>query len=390
MDLDASPRVPHKLDVQRRGPTVQERVHAARRKERSLAESPDLRPGTLRHFTVKEIGKVADLLGKMRTKPTAISVPAPSTRSETVPSLDKEAIEQPLQIVHPIKGAKSWRCLGYRSPEIDVVFDGPPKPEQVRQGYIGDCWAIAVLAQAAALEPQELQQRITKVAPQVYEVRLGGPDSPPESIYRIDTSLPEIQARFSHIGRKRTIGTHASLDSGVLWPVLFEKALAADVPNGYEDIGHGGNPDWAISRLLDRPTYSSHMPSRESWNDDQMDGFFRQQLEEHLPTVFSVHVPDGNTKIPLPDGMSRRKGFHYRREQKKEMHDLQNMAQEVGLLAREDNYHAYWLYDYDPINQMVKLANPHGIEFTSDWISFDQLRKLAYHISYGEIRQDGT
>ncbi len=387
MDLDSSPLQPRVQSPKREAAALRATSHPPEKGGR-LEERPGVRPGMLHHFTVKEVGRVSEILGRMRSHTAA---PAPAAeRSPMTPALNPDALAQPLQMVSPLKGAKSWKCLGYRTPDVDVAFDGPPAPEQVRQGYIGDCWAIAVIAQAAALEPHELERRITKVAPHVYDVRLGGPNNLPERVHRIDTGVPEIQVRFSRLGRKMTMGTHASLDGGVLWPVLFEKAIAAELPNGYEDIGHGGWAEWAIGRILDRPFGSSEMPSREDWDDFQMEGFFKYQLECGLPTVFSIHVPDGSTAIPLPEGMSRLEARKFRREQRKEMLSIQNMAQEVGLLAREDSRHAYWLYDYDPINQMVKLANPHGMEFTSDWISFDQLRTLAYHVSYGELRNDGT
>ncbi len=389
MDLDATPHVQRKPLPVASGHAPGEAV-----RRRRLADRPDVQLGRVHHFAVKEVGKVSDLLGRMRSRSAAVESPVVQDRGMRAPGLDTSSVEEPLQMVTPLEEAKSWKCLGYRVPDCDVAFDGPPHPGQVRQGYIGDCWAIAVLAQAAAFEPHELESRITKIAPNLYDVRLGGPDSQPERVHRIDTSVPEIQVRFSRLGRRLTMGTHASLDSEVLWPVLFEKALAAEQPDGYEDIGHGGSPGWAICRLLGRPYRSGTLLTSDQFSNSDMDAFFRHQLAEHLPTVLSIHVPDSSTPIQAPEGLSKVKAFLYRRElrkeQRKELLHLQNMAQEVGLIAREDSRHAYWLYDYDPINRMVKLANPHGIEFTSDWMSIDQLRKLAYFIDYGEKRQDGT
>jgi hypothetical protein len=129
-----------------------------------------------------------------------------------------------------------------------------PSYLDVHQGYVGDCWLMASLAEVAARDPADIQSMFTAAGTTVengsvvslYKVRLF--DSKGVAGYfTVDTELPGSGRYYDQVA------------NGVLWAALAEKAFAeangADwVTTGSEGSDsynalNGGDPSWALQAI---------------------------------------------------------------------------------------------------------------------------------------------
>ncbi|MGC8461429.1 MAG: hypothetical protein ACP5OR_06270 [Candidatus Dormibacteria bacterium] len=316
-------------------------------------------------------------------------------------------IEQPEGVSVPKNPSQytSWEFKGYRYLDNEPVFNGPPSPQQVKQGSIGDCFVIAPLAMAAHLRPDELASRVTQVNDITYDVRLGGPATG-ESVHRIRLTAPTSEAVDCRGSKPFFVGTHVHTNTGALWPVLFEKAYAAEMKHGYQDLDKGGISLGPIARFFDMEPHFAFISPKATGTPNALDSFSNENYEQFLagrlqagaPVVLSVYIPlRPEYKAPDVSGLSpdeaattiQRAEASYT-DELDHARKVRQIAQDHGLVANEDNRHAYWLYDYDPAQHAFKIANPHGFELMSDWIPVDKLRELNYRIVWGEDNKHGT
>ncbi len=108
-----------------------------------------------------------------------------------------------------------------------------PRPEHVRQGALRDSWALATLAAVAHVRPELLVQSLQLIEETVYRVVLGD-----EAVMVTSSFVLEGYAEPRPAGR-----------SGLLWPALFEKALAVEFGGSYALL-EGGNPGRLLEKLL--------------------------------------------------------------------------------------------------------------------------------------------
>jgi hypothetical protein len=106
-------------------------------------------------------------------------------------------------------------------------LDGPPRREQTRQGWAGDCGIIAALGAVAAHKPDEITRRIRPQEDGSYQVTLSetrGYDGVSEPTGR-DVELtvtPELPVKEDAPGTPAC----AKTEDGAAWCAVFEKALA--------------------------------------------------------------------------------------------------------------------------------------------------------------------
>ncbi len=113
----------------------------------------------------------------------------------------------------------------------DPLFpNGMPRPEDVNQGDLGNCWLLAVLAGMAAQNPDALKQMIRQNADGTYTVTFA------------DGERVTVDAQV------RDSGGHA------LWVSIIEKAYAKR-EGGYAELD-GGDPNDAIDDLIGGGTNS--------------------------------------------------------------------------------------------------------------------------------------
>ena len=139
--------------------------------------------------------------------------------------------------------------------------NGPQYSDVKQSPYLGDCWLVASLAEAAYCDPALIRNMFTYLGQynengatvQLYDVRLCTAGGPVENIM--------VDNEFAMYG-----GTeyNAQVLNGVLWVALAEKAYVeaaaagcvvnsytdsfAQVPDNYQDVD-GGYPYWALNAL---------------------------------------------------------------------------------------------------------------------------------------------
>ncbi len=133
---------------------------------------------------------------------------------------------------------------------------GPNGPSclDVQQGYVGDCWLLASLAEVAVRDPQDIRNMFTADGTTVengsvvslYSVRFFNSAGVAEHV-TVDTELPSGGAYYDHPA------------NGVLWVALAEKAYAEANGAGYVTTSsegsdsysalNGGWPGWALQAI---------------------------------------------------------------------------------------------------------------------------------------------
>jgi len=167
----------------------------------------------------------------------------------------------------------------------------PPKPEDVRQGYVGDCYLLAVLAGLAKQQPKKITQMIQENADGSYTVSFAGIEVPIDPQNPVSTP-PLKSVKVSPI----TETLSADLGKrGALWPVIIEKAYMqakgeGEVKKGFPTVDEGGYPGIAGQEILGTKA--------ETFNPGQMDskllmGKLKAALDnKHVVTAFGPQEED--------------------------------------------------------------------------------------------------
>jgi hypothetical protein len=165
------------------------------------------------------------------------------------------------------------------APVSGTLF-GPNGPSylDVQQGYVGDCWLLASLAEVAARDPQDIQSMFTAAGAAVengatvnlYSVRFFNSAGVAEYV-TVDTELPSGGAYYDQPA------------NGILWVALAEKAYAEANGAGYVTTGsegsdsyaalNGGWPSWALQAITGKSAGDfSFNPSNivAAWNSGEL------------------------------------------------------------------------------------------------------------------------
>lgn len=151
----------------------------------------------------------------------------------------------------------------------------PTKPvplyNDVRQGYLGDCYYLASLGSLAFSDPGIIRQMIAPMGDNTYALRFYS--SGQEVYVRIDSDLPVSGG--SLIFAKLTPGNE-------LWVALAEKAYAQWAGgNSYAKIGQGGYMDVAYRQVTGKST-STQTVSGLSWQDPAQQAYLANYLGNHI------------------------------------------------------------------------------------------------------------
>ena len=206
-------------------------------------------------------------------------------------------------------------------------FDGPPRREQTRQGWAGDCGIIATLGAVAAHRPEEITRRIRPREDGSYQVTLsetrssGGvteptgrdieltvtPDLP---VYEADQATPACakvqdgvawcaiaEKAIAGLDETWTAGRRASWEAD--WSGLCASDLANDVEKprsgpaatGYARLHQGSTP-WeqaeALTQLTGEPAEVRTFPAgRDEWLINRI---IRAQLTDNKPVLVSTRA----------------------------------------------------------------------------------------------------
>ena len=159
-------------------------------------------------------------------------------------------------------------------PVVETAVSSPlygvtgPAMSDVKQGYLGDCYFLAPLAEMAAQDPSAIQSMITPNGNNAYGVcfTVGGQ----ADYITVDNELADGGSIFNH----------APDD----WASLIEKAYAQlqaggaltgnnfNYGNSYSSIGNGGSPEFALEALTGAATVTDYSANGPNWQSYAFDG----------------------------------------------------------------------------------------------------------------------
>jgi hypothetical protein len=203
-------------------------------------------------------------------------------------------------------------------------LDGPPRREDTRQGWVGDCGIIATLGAVAAHRPEDIARRISPQEDGSYEItlsessRTGGVTEPTGRDIMLSIT-PKVPVRDEMPG----IPACAKVQAGTSWCAIMEKTFAgvdqtwtaerraewendwagicaqdrADnagisrsgpAPTGYVRL-HQGTTPWeraeALTQLTSQPAVVREFPAgRDEWTINRI---IRAQLTDSKPVLVS-------------------------------------------------------------------------------------------------------
>jgi hypothetical protein len=224
---------------------------------------------------------------------------------------------------------------GTRTP----CFDGPPRREQTRQGWAGDCGIIAALGSVAAHRPEDITDRIRPQDDGAYEVilsetlRFGGVTEPTGRDVKLSVT-PELPVHDEDPDAPAC----AQTQDGAAWGAIMEKAFAGvdqtwtaerramwehdwdllcaqdraanmanprsgPTPDGYVRM-HQGTTAWeraeALTQLTGQPAVVCEFPEgNEEWRINRI---IRAQLDDGKPVLVSSR-PEAREGEKLPSNL---------------------------------------------------------------------------------------
>ncbi|MGA2253370.1 MAG: C2 family cysteine protease [Thermoguttaceae bacterium] len=162
--------------------------------------------------------------------------------------LDCVTVNHLVAVNHPVA------ATAYTPVSGSLFGPGGPSYLDVQQGYVGDCWLLASLAEVAARDPQDIQSMFTADGTTVengstvslYTVRFFN-SAGVAKYFTVDTELPSGGGLYDHAV------------NGVLWVALAEKAYAEANGANFVTTGsrgsdpydalNNGDPSWALQAI---------------------------------------------------------------------------------------------------------------------------------------------
>ena len=230
------------------------------------------------------------------------------------------------------------------------IFQDGAALEDIKQGYLADCYLIAAMGAVAAQRPDLIEKMIKDNGDGTvtvtlwtagYSLTAPGHGKPVE--VRVSMKLPSANG---------TSPTYARSSSKELWPSLIEKAYVAQFGGGdYQGLNAGGSPGDAMSAILGTPSSGF---STSSYSGKECTAQLESMLKAGKATVASSFGKDAA----------------------KNDEALKKLADEKNVHA----WHAYVVKKADAKTDQITLINPWGSShpqvLTGD--EFRQLYKWVY------------
>ena len=160
-----------------------------------------------------------------------------------------------------MNGTNGYVALGFTPKTDEPLFMNGPKPEDVRQGQLGDCYFLSSLAAIAAQNPAVIREAMRDNRDGTVTVRFY--NSSKEPVYvTVDKSVPQLQKNI-HDDEKnedtiKSVDPYAKQVDKALWVQIMEKAY---VQSGLAITGGL----FLAERGLLHSSYSN-IAGGESWN----------------------------------------------------------------------------------------------------------------------------
>jgi hypothetical protein len=176
--------------------------------------------------------------------------------------------------------------------------DGP-KPDDVAQGFIGDCFLMAAMGAVAASNPGAIKA--------LFSPQESGAGSYTVSLFKKDDTTGDLVQHAISVDTAMPAQNDASLSEGAeagpdtklayggngkttasakLWPSLIEKAYAT-LNEGFAEIGEGGYPSTAMEALTGVESQDDAMP-KEKEVLDQFKGYQKDGKAVCVATLGSM------------------------------------------------------------------------------------------------------
>jgi hypothetical protein len=152
------------------------------------------------------------------------------------------------------------------------LWDGEPKPEDVKQGYIADCYFMAGMMSVAAANNKAIMDAFTppENGKESYNVRLFKKNDKgdlEQVSMTVDTNLPALkEGADGGAGADPKLaygGLNKTKSQAALWPSLMEKAYAQLV-GGYQKEGAGGFAGDALEAITGQKAQNEGLPAKEN------------------------------------------------------------------------------------------------------------------------------
>jgi hypothetical protein len=154
---------------------------------------------------------------------------------------------------------------------LPLFGPGGPHANDVRQGQLGDCWWMSTIASVAHNDPDRIESLITDNRDGTYTVHFPDGDVTVDDEFTVDAS-----------GRPR----YAQLESGALWPLVLEKAMAERKGGDYDDIN--GDRSYRGMEALDYE--ADRIPLNPAFGRDPSDNNIVELIDETIAAGMPITV----------------------------------------------------------------------------------------------------
>ena len=230
-----------------------------------------------------------------------------------------------------------------------VLFgtSGVPSMNDINQGYLGDCYLLASLAEVANQNPATIQSMITDNGNYTYGVRLFVKGV--AQYVTVNNVLPNSGKIFND--------AYSTSNPYILWASLVEKAYAQIQANGiitgnpsynygnsFSSIGNGGYTKYTLEEITGATTITDFVGNGSSWKTVTYNQSLTQTSSasglstSSLYTTLCSYLDHGNDLI---------------------LSSYSNARDSSGKTTLVAN-HAMSIYDYDSTTGLLWIRNPWG------------------------------
>ncbi|MDR3471158.1 MAG: C2 family cysteine protease [Devosia sp.] len=237
--------------------------------------------------------------------------------------------------------------LSYSAVTDPLFGAGGPSMNDINQGYLGDCYVLASLAEVADQNPSAIESMITNNGNNTYGVRffINGATE----YVTVNDALPDGGTIFN-----------SATD---IWASLVEKAYAqvqacgvitgnsVNYGNSFSTIGNGGAPEYALEEITGASAITDFDASGASWSNYVYTGTFAIQSESFGLTTASVLT---TLIADLGAGYDA------------VLSSYTNATDANGMTTLVAD-HAMSIYGYDRATGDLEIRNPWGTETGQYW-----------------------
>ncbi len=237
--------------------------------------------------------------------------------------------------------------VSYSAVSSPLFATSGPSMSDVNQGYLGDCYLLAPLAEIAKQDPSILQSMITSNGNNTYGVRF---------FVNGTAEYVTVNNALANGGTEFNSGTD-------IWASLVEKAYAefqasgvvtgntVNYGNSFSTIGNGGSPEYALEEITGATSITDFNASGSSWSDAIYNSSLRYQSGVaglSTASVMATLVSD----LAKGDDLV--------------LTSLTNATDSAGRTTLVSS-HAMSIYGFDSATGMLDVRNPWGTASGQYW-----------------------